>query len=81
MREKEKGKTMFSFTWFFFWYTIKEWAYKVVKINGLLKAQSTLLKGKRHPKYKYPCCENMWGNKLKLNRHFLVTPCPKCEGY
>lgn len=49
MPKKEKGKTMFSFTLFFFWYTIKEWAYKVVKINGLLKVQSTLLKGKHHP--------------------------------
>ncbi len=79
MREKEKGKTMFSFTWIYFCYTIKEWAYKVVKINGLLKAQSTLLKGKCHPKCKCPCCENLWGNKLKLNRHFLVTPCPSVK--
>ncbi len=35
MREREKGKTIFSFTWLFFGYTIKEWAYKVVKINGV----------------------------------------------
>jgi hypothetical protein len=43
---KEKGKTMLSFKWILFWYTLEEWAQKVVKINGSLKVRSTLLGNK-----------------------------------
>ncbi len=34
---KEKGKTMLSFTWILFWYTLEERAQKVAKIDGSLK--------------------------------------------
>ncbi len=34
---REKGKTMLSFLWFLFWYTLEEWAQKVVEIDELLK--------------------------------------------
>jgi hypothetical protein len=27
------------------------------------------------PNYKCPCCEKLWGSKLKLHRHFLATIC------
>jgi hypothetical protein len=47
---KEKGKTMLSFTWILFWYTLKEWGHKVAKIDGSLKVQSTLLGNKCQPK-------------------------------
>jgi hypothetical protein len=40
--------------------------------------QFTLLGGKHQPKYKCPC-EKLWGNKLKLNWHFMATPCPSVK--
>jgi uncharacterized protein YlzI (FlbEa/FlbD family) len=58
-----------------FWYIVKEWVQEVVEID-MLKAQSTL---KSQSKYKCPCCEKLWGNKFKLNWHFLATPCPRVK--
>jgi len=46
---KEKGKTMLSFAWILSWYTLKEWAQKVVKIDESLKVQSTLLGTNANP--------------------------------
>jgi hypothetical protein len=53
----------------------EEWAQKVFKIDESLKIQSTLSKDKRQPKYKCPCCEKLWGNKLKSNQHFFALSC------
>lgn len=60
---------------FLSWYTLKERAQKVSKINESLKMQSTLLRGKHQPKYKCPCCEKLWGSKLKSNWQFFALSC------
>jgi hypothetical protein len=47
---------------------------KIVEINESLKC-NLHYPGGDQPKYKCPCCEKLWGRKVKFNWHLLITTC------
>jgi len=40
-----------------------------------LKETTKTPMGKKQSKYRCPCCNKLWGSKVKLNCHWLYTPC------
>jgi hypothetical protein len=62
-------------TYVLFWYTLEKLVEKVAKIDMELKEIVKTRTSKKQSKYRCPCCNKLWGSKVKFNCHWLYTPC------